>query len=169
MTTFEIIVTVAIIAIVVLLIVLLRIVIEGFRGVWQNQNAGVEQLCDIEVNTHHASSVLQDHIAPDVELISSDVPLIREYINNCNQLLDKIIEQDSQGFRWGELSPEQQSEFMYRLTHPIVESPFKPPFEPTAQDAIINKPTDNANKSTNYNGYDPTMIVRGSETTDKES
>ena len=69
MTTFEITIIVLLAAIVVLLIVLLRTAIEGFHGVWRNQNAGVEQLCDIEVNTHHASSVLKKHIAPNIECI----------------------------------------------------------------------------------------------------
>lgn len=130
MTTFEIIVTVAIIAIVVLLIVLLRIAIEGFRGVWQNQNAGVEQLCDIEVNTHHASSVLQDHIAPDVESISS----------NFLYLLD-----ESKGLpfkiEWDELSKEQQDEFLKRLIMPNYDSPFQPINKPCyAPDGICANP-----------------------------
>jgi hypothetical protein len=69
MTTFEITIIVLLVAIVVLLVVLLRTAIEGFHGVRQKQNAGVEQLCNIEVNTHHASSVLKDHIAPNIECI----------------------------------------------------------------------------------------------------
>lgn len=69
MTTFEITIIVLLAAIVVLLIVLLRTAIEGFHGVWKNQNAGVQQLCNIEVNTHHASSVLKKHIAPNIECI----------------------------------------------------------------------------------------------------
>lgn len=39
---------------------------------------------------------------------------------------------------------------------------------PTALDGLSNVQKDNANKSTNYNGYDPTSIVRGSESTNKE-
>lgn len=42
------------------------------------------------------------------------------------------------------------------------------PDAPTALDGLSNMQRDNANKNTNYNGYDPTIIVRGSETnTDK--
>ena len=122
MTTFEITIIVLVAAIVVLLIVLLKIAIEGFRGVWQNQNAGVEQLCDIEVNTHHASSVLQDHIAPGVESISS----------NFLNLLD-----ESKGLPfkidWDKLSKEQQDEFLKRLIMPNYDSPFQPPFNPTCK------------------------------------
>jgi hypothetical protein len=48
------------------------------------------------------------------------------------------------------------------LMHPA-EEVIKPD-APTALDGLSNVQKDNANKSTNYNGYDPTMIVRGSET-----
>ena len=72
MTTFEITTIVLLAAIVVLLIVLLRTAIEGFHGVWQNQNVMHQDIQRIEVNTHHASSVLQDSIAPDVEIISNN-------------------------------------------------------------------------------------------------
>jgi hypothetical protein len=107
MTTFEIIVIVLLAAIVVLLIVLLRIDIEGFRGVWQNQNAGVEQLSNIEVNTHHASSVLRDSVAPDVETLSNNfqylldgkkgVPALFDIVdkmhrNLCVEIADKMVD-----------------------------------------------------------------------------
>ena len=93
MTTLEIIIIVALallVAIVVLLIVLLKIAIEGFRGVWQNQNAGVEQLCNIEVNTHHASSVLKDHIAPGVESISNNIPHLLDESKGIPALVDIV-------------------------------------------------------------------------------
>lgn len=107
MTTFEIIVIVLLAAIVVLLIALLRIDIEGFRGVWQNQNAGVEQLSNIEVNTHHASSVLKGHIAPGVESISNNIPHLLDeseglpalvnivdkmHRNLCVEIADKMVD-----------------------------------------------------------------------------
>ena len=130
MTTFEITIIVLLAAIVVLLIVLLKIAIEGFRGVWQNQNAGVEQLCGIEVNTHHASSVLQDHIAPDVESIS----------NNFLYLLD-----ESKGLPfkidWDKLSKEQQDEFLKRLILPNYDKPIQPIYTPCyAPDGICMNP-----------------------------
>lgn len=52
------------------------------------------------------------------------------------------------------------------LIHPAKE--VIKPDAPTALDGLSNVQKDNANKSTNYNGYDPTFIVRGSETTGKE-
>ena len=39
----------------------------------------------------------------------------------------------TQEINWGELTDEQQSEILYRLSHPVVESPFKPPFNPTCE------------------------------------
>ena len=54
-----------------------------------------------------------------------------------------------------------------RLTDKLKELD-KPPFNiptdvPTALNGIINLQTDNSNKSTNYDGYDPTTVVRGKE------
>ena len=39
----------------------------------------------------------------------------------------------TQDINWGELTDGQKSEILYRLTHPVVESPFKPPFNPTCE------------------------------------
>ena len=42
----------------------------------------------------------------------------------------------TQDINWGELTDDQKSEILYRFTHPvveIVESPFKPPFNPTCE------------------------------------
>lgn len=107
MTSFEFTIIVLLATIVVLLIVLLRTAIEGFHGVWQKFNAGLEQLCDIEVNTHHASSVLQDHIAPDVKIIgnnflylldeSKGLPALVDIVdkmhrNLCVEIADKMVD-----------------------------------------------------------------------------
>lgn len=106
MTTFEITIIVLLAAIVVLLIVLLRTAIEGFHGVWQKLDAGVEQLCCIEVNIHHASSVLRDSIAPDVETLSNNfqylldgkkgIPALFDIVdkmhrNLCVDIADKMV------------------------------------------------------------------------------
>ena len=39
----------------------------------------------------------------------------------------------TQDINWGELTDGQKSEILYRLIHPVVESPFKPPFNPTCE------------------------------------
>ena len=107
MTTFEITIVFLLAAIVVLLIVLLRAAIKGFHGVWQKFDAGVEQLCGIEVNTHHVSSVLRDSIAPDVETLSNNfqylldgkkgIPALFDIVdkmhrNLCVDIADKMVD-----------------------------------------------------------------------------
>jgi len=107
MTIFEITIIVLLAAIVVLLIVLLRTHIEGFHDVWQKLNVCVEQLCNIEVNTYHASSMLKDNIAPDVETLSNNfqylldgkkgVPALFDIVdkmhrNLCVEIADKVVE-----------------------------------------------------------------------------
>lgn len=107
MTTFEITVIVLLTAIVVLLIVLLRAAIEGFHGVLQKLDVCVGQLCNIEVNTHHASSVLLNNIAPDIEITSNNslhlldenkgLPALVDIVdkmhrNLCVEIADKMVE-----------------------------------------------------------------------------
>lgn len=122
MTTFEIIVIVLLAAIVVLLIVLLRIDIEGFRGVWQNQNAGVEQLSNIEVNTHHASSVLKDHIAPNIECIYNAIGA--DGCNNFKKLseLTDIVDKMHRN-----LCVEIADKMVDRVCPPTYATPCNPP------------------------------------------
>lgn len=186
MTTFEITIIVLLAAIVVLLIVLLRTDIEGFRGVWQNQDAMYQDIQRIEVNTHHVSGVLQDKIIPDIERIIGDILVLKAYFNSLLERLDNMT--DSGGTLQQQLNDiavnvkgnyntleDQQEDIYYirtrinhilSLMHPA-EEVIKPDV-PTALDGLSNVQKDNANKSTNYNGYDPTIIVRGSETIDKE-
>lgn len=49
------------------------------------------------------------------------------------RLLKEIRNSLTQDINWGELTDGQKSEILYRLTHPVVESPFKPPFNPTCE------------------------------------
>lgn len=93
MTAFEITIIVLLAAIVVLLIVLLRTAIEGFHGVWQNQDVIHQDIQRIEVNTHHASSVLQDKIIPEIERILSDILVLKAYFNGLLERLDKMTDE----------------------------------------------------------------------------
>lgn len=57
---------------------------------------------------------------------------------NCDvtttiKLLKEIRNCLTEDINWGELSDSQKSEILYRFTHPVVESPFKPPFNPTCE------------------------------------
>ena len=186
MTTFEITIIVLLAAIVVLLIVLLRTDIEWFHGVWKNQDCMYQDIQRIEVNTHHASSVLQDKIIPEIERVSSDTMVLKAYFNGLLERLDNMT--DEGGTLQQQLNDlavnvkgnyntleDQQEDIYYirtRINH--ILSLMHPAEEviksdaPTALDGLSNVQKDNVDKSTNYNGYDPTLIVRGSETTDKE-
>ena len=93
MTTFEITIIVLLAAIVVLLIVLLRTAIEGFHGTWQNQDVICQDIQRIEVNTHHASSVLQDKIIPDIERLLSDILVLKAYFNSLLERLDNMTDE----------------------------------------------------------------------------
>lgn len=187
MTTFEITIIVLLAAIMVLLIVLLRTAIEGFHGVWQNQDTMYQGIQRIEVNTHHASSVLQDKIIPDIERLLSDILVFKAYFNGLLERLDNMTDEGRTlqqqlndlaiNVKGNYNTLEQQQETIgyikMRVNH--ILSLMHPPKEiikldaPTALDGLTNVQKDNANKSANYKGYDPTIIVRGSETTDKEN
>ena len=157
MTTFEITIIALLAAIVVLLIVLLRAAIEGFHDVWKKQDT-----------------------------ILGDTMVLKAYFNNLLERFNKIT--DEGGTLQQQLNDlhvnakgnyltldRQQEDIEYikmrinhilSLMHPAEE--VIKPNTPTALDGLRNVQKDNVNKSTNYNGYDPTFIVKGSETTNKE-
>jgi len=157
MTTFEITIIVLLAAIVVLLIVLLRTAIEGFHGVWKKQDT-----------------------------ILGDTMVLKAYFNNLLERFDNITNEGGTlqqqlddlhvNVKGNYLTLDRQQEdieyikmrinHILSLMHPT-EEVIKPD-APTALDGLSNVQKDNANKNTNYNGYGPTFIVRGSETTNKE-
>ena len=140
MTTFEITIIVLLAAIVVLLIVLLRTAIEGFHGVWQNQSYNYNELRKIVVG-------ISDEVGQINARIDGFIPWAKHLRQKADNLenawacditsiigslrrLENCLTQD---INWGELTDGQKSEILYRLTHPVVESPFKPPFNPTCE------------------------------------
>jgi len=160
MTTLEITIIVVLallVAIVVLLIVLLRTAIEGFHGVWQKQDT-----------------------------ILGDTMVLKAYFNNLLERFNKIIDEGGTlqqqlndlhvNAKGNYLTLDRQQEdigyikmrinHILSLMHPAEE--VIKPAAPTALDGLSNVQKDNANKNTNYNCYDPTFIVKGSETTDNE-
>jgi len=132
MDAFEITIIVLLAAIVALLIVLLRTAIEGFRGVWQNQNAGVEQLSCIEVNTHHASNVLKDHIAPNIECIYNAIGA--DGCNNFKKLSELTDIVDKMHRNMCAFMAEKMVEQRYPIEKgKSLDSPFQPQFNPTCK------------------------------------
>lgn len=120
MTTFEI----TIIALfVVIILLLLAIVIQfgvflekpGVFSIYLRMssiNSKLQSLVDI-------SNQMQNAWACD---ITSIIGMLKR-LENCL----------TQDINWGELTDNQKSEILYRLTHPVVESPFQPPFNPTCE------------------------------------
>ena len=67
MTTFEITITTLLALIAFALIFRDFVIGKALDKIIHNQDAMYQDIQRIEVNTHHASSVFQDHIAPDVK------------------------------------------------------------------------------------------------------
>lgn len=119
MTTFEIFATIAIIAIVVLLGFIAFCVWNHYRDVEYSNFMLRKKLDNIDTNTATSVSVGID---------------MKDKIGNIgNNILDDLRDINSQSICWNELTDDQKSEILYRLTHPVVESPFKPPFNPTCE------------------------------------
>lgn len=72
----------------------------------------------------HAFKKLLEHNESIENFWASDSSLVIKLLKEIRNCLTQEI-------NWGELTDSQQSEILYRLTHPVVESPFKPPFNPT--------------------------------------
>lgn len=120
MTTFE--VTIIVLFAVIILLLLTIVIQFGVflqrDGVFsilvrmESSNSKLQSLVDI-------SNQMRNAWACD---ITSIIGMLRR-LENCL----------TQDINWGELTDNQKSEILYRLTHPVVESPFKPPFNPTCE------------------------------------
>ena len=133
MTTFEITIITLLGLIAFALIFRDFVIGKALDQIIHNQDAMQQDIQRIEVNTHHVSSVLQDHIAPDIKELRDIEKKNQELLMPAIELLREIRNCLTQDINWGELTDDQKSEILYRLTHPVVESPFKPPFNPTCE------------------------------------
>lgn len=186
MTIFEITITTLLGLIAFALIFRDFVIGKALDQIIHNQDAMQQDIQRIEVNTHHASSMLQDKITPNIECILSDIMVLKAYFNGLLERLDKMTDEGVTLQQLNDLAinvkgnyntlEQQQEDIRYirtrinhilSLMHPTEE--VVKPDVPTALDGLNNVPQDNTNKSINYNGYDPTIIVRGSETTNKEN
>ena len=119
MTTFEIIVTIFMAVIVLLLGFIAFCVWNHYRDVEYSNFMLRKKLDNIDTNTATSVSVGID---------------MKDKIGNIgNNILDELRNMNSQSICWNELTDDQKSEILYRFTHPVVESPFKPPFNPTCE------------------------------------
>lgn len=107
MTTFEITI-ITLLALIAFALIFRDFVIgKALDQIIYNQDAMQQDIQRIEVNTHHASSVLQDSIAPDVETLSNNfqylldgkkgVPALFDIVdkmhrNLCVEIADKMVD-----------------------------------------------------------------------------
>jgi len=168
MTTFEITIVFLLAAIVVLLIVLLRTAIEGFHGVWQKFDANWEQLRKIETHTNFLADISRQ--LDNIE--GNAIDEIEDFTRDTEGILSDLAINVKGNYNTLEQQQEDIQYIRERINHILsLMHPTKENIKqdvPTALDGLRNVQKDNANKSTNYNGYDPTFIVKGSETTNKE-
>lgn len=107
MTTFEITITILLALIAFALIFRDFIIGKALDQITKNQDVMQQYIQCIEVNTHHASSVLKDCIAPDAETLSNNfqylldgrkgVPALFDIVdkmhrNLCVEIADKMVE-----------------------------------------------------------------------------
>ena len=157
MTIFEITIIALLTIIMLMVIILVKTAIGGFHDVCQKQDT-----------------------------ILGDTMVLKAYFNNLLERFNKITDEGGTlqqqlndlhvNAKGNYLTLDRQQEdigyikmrinHILSLMHPA-EEVIKPD-APTAIDGLSNVQKDNANKSTNYNGYDPTFIVKGSEITDKK-
>jgi len=147
MTTFEITIIVLLAAILVLLIVLLKTAIEGFHETWHKQQCLYNLLDNADDFTRRICLTLNGSLSDLAVNVKGNYLTLEKQQEDIEYIRMRI-------------------NHILSLMHPA-EEVIKPD-APTALDGLSNVQKDNANKSTNYNGYDPTFIVKGSETTDKE-
>jgi hypothetical protein len=119
MTTFE----QAVICLLILIVVLI-----GFIAfcVWNHYR-------DAELNNFMTRKKLDNIDTNTATSVSVGIDMKDKIGNIGNNILDELRNMNSKSICWNELTDDQKSEILYRLTHPVVESPFKPPFNPTCE------------------------------------
>ena len=168
MTTFEITIIVLLTIIMLMIIILVKTAIGGFHDVWQQLDANWEQLRKIETHTNFLADISRQ--LDNIE--GNAIDEIEDFTRDTEGILSDLAINVKGNYNTLEKQQEDigyirtRINYILSLMHPA-EEVIKPD-APTALDGLSNVQKDNANKSTNYNGYDPTFIVRGSETTNKE-
>ena len=143
MTTFEItiIVLLAVITIIItngvaLIVKKLNRIAEQYKSTWAHFDNVVCQLYGIKVEVGQTNARI-DGFIPWARLIRQKTESLENAwacdITSIIGMLRRLENCLTQDINWGELTDGQKSEILYRLTHPVVESPFKPPFNPTCE------------------------------------
>jgi len=143
MTTLEItiIVLLAVIAIIItngvaLIVKKLNRIAEQHKSTWSHFDNVVSQLYDIKVEVGQTNAKIDGFIPAFKKLLEHNES-IENFWSADSSLVIKLLKEIrnclTEDINWGELTDNQKSEILYRLTHPVVESPFKPPFNPTCE------------------------------------
>jgi len=142
MTTFEITIIVLLAAVALFL---LAIVIQF--GVFLSRGDGTIWIGTKLSSINSKAQSLVDEVGQITARIDGFIPVFKKLLEH-NESIENFWAADSslvirllkeirncltQDINWGELTDSQKSEILYRFTHPVVESPFKPPFIPTCE------------------------------------
>lgn len=143
MTTFEILILSAVIAVAIILALCLLVVgkklnhiAEQHKSTWAHFDNVVSQLYGIKTEVGQTNARI-DGFIPWAKLLRQKADTLENAwacdITSIIGSLRRLENCLTQDINWGELTDNQKSEILYRLTHPVVESPFKPPFNPTCE------------------------------------
>lgn len=121
MTTFEI----AIIELLAAIVLLMWLIVLTRNNYSLNQTKELKRQQDFKILVSKLQSIL-DVCNQQQNAWACDITTIIDLLKRLENCLTQDINR-------GELTDSQQSEILYRLTHPVVESPFKPPFNPTCE------------------------------------
>ena len=130
MTTFEITITILTVIGVLLMAVSMCFIIKLLELMKRWQESIWQELRSIRVNVADTAEYTHNHIAPDVESISSNFLYLLDESKGLPFKID-----------WDKLSKEQQDEFLKRLIMPNYDKPFQPIYTPCyAPDGICSNP-----------------------------
>ena len=143
MTTFESIMCLAATAAVIILVFGTLVIIkklnhiaEQHKSTWAHFDNVVSQLYGIKTEVGQINARIDGFIPAFKKLLEHNES-IENFLASDSSLVIKLLKEIrnclTQDINWGELTDNQKSEILYRLTHPVVESPFKPPFNPTCE------------------------------------
>ena len=141
MTTFEGIMCLAATAVVIILAFGISVIIKKLnhiatqhKSTWSHFDNVVCQLYGIKEEIGQTNARIDGFIPAFKKLLEYNESIENFWAADSSlviKLLKEIRNCLTQDINWGGLTDEQKSEILYRFTHPIVESPFKPPFNPT--------------------------------------
>lgn len=143
MIAFETLILLAVIAVEIILALGLLVVgkklndiAEQHKSTWSHFDNVVSQLYGIKTEVGQTNARIDGFIPAFKKLLEHNESIENFWASDSSlviELLKEIRNCLTQEINWGELTDSQQSEILYRLTHPVVESPFKPPFNPTCE------------------------------------